>query len=72
MFDQNRALGSGLSNLKYFFEAAAAGERIMEIIKRVPKFDSENMDGQIIQNIKGEVEFTHIEFAYPSRPVEIL
>ncbi|KAM7508087.1 hypothetical protein LguiA_018540 [Lonicera macranthoides] len=66
------ALGSGLSNLKYFFEAAAAGERIMEIIKRVPKIDSENMDGQIIQNIKGEVEFRHIEFAYPSRPETLI
>ena len=65
-------MGSGISNLKYFFEAAAAGERIIEIIKRVPKIDSENMEGEIIQNIKGEVEFRHIEFAYPSRPETLI
>ncbi|KAK2967862.1 hypothetical protein RJ640_029856 [Escallonia rubra] len=66
------SLGSGLSNLKYFFEAAAAGERIMEVIKRVPKIDSENMEGQILENVSGEVEFKHIEFAYPSRPETLI
>ncbi|KAJ7974482.1 ABC transporter B family protein [Quillaja saponaria] len=31
------ALGSGLSNLKYFFEACSAGERVMEVIKKNPQ-----------------------------------
>ncbi|PSS30421.1 ABC transporter B family member 15 like [Actinidia chinensis var. chinensis] len=62
------SLGSGLSNLKFFSEASAAGERIIEVIKRVPKIDSDNMEGQILQNVSGEVEFKHINFAYPSRP----
>ncbi|CAA3004003.1 ABC transporter B family member 15-like [Olea europaea subsp. europaea] len=61
------ALGSSLSNLKYFSEASVAGERIMEVIKRVPKIDSENLEGQILQKVSGEVEFKHVEFAYPSR-----
>ena len=63
-----RSLGSGLSNLKFFSEASAAGERIIEVIKRVPKIDSDNMEGQILQNVSGEVEFKHVKFAYPSRP----
>ncbi|CAI9763225.1 unnamed protein product [Fraxinus pennsylvanica] len=66
------ALGAGLSNLKYFSEASAAGERITEVIKRVPEIDSENLEGQILQKVSGEVEFKHVEFAYPSRPESII
>ncbi|KAI8541582.1 hypothetical protein RHMOL_Rhmol08G0072800 [Rhododendron molle] len=62
------SLGSSLSNIRYFSEASAAGERILEVITRVPKIDSENMDGQVLENVLGEVEFKNVEFAYPSRP----
>ncbi|KAG8384756.1 hypothetical protein BUALT_Bualt04G0151700 [Buddleja alternifolia] len=65
-------LGSGLSNLKYFAEASSAAERIRQVIERVPKIDSEGKEGQILQNVSGEVEFKHIEFAYPSRPESII
>lgn len=68
----NRSLGSGLSNLKYFSEASAAGERVVQVIKRVPKIDSDNLEGQTLDNVMGEVEFKHIEFAYPSRPESII
>lgn len=65
----NRALGAGLSNLKYFSEAMSSGERIMEVIERVPKIDSDNMEGEILESASaGNVEFKHVEFAYPSRP----
>ncbi|KAJ1420432.1 P-loop containing nucleoside triphosphate hydrolase [Sesbania bispinosa] len=65
-------LGAGLSNMKYFSEACSAGERIKEVIKRVPKIDSDKMDGEILDNVYGEVEFDHIEFAYPSRPESVI
>lgn len=68
----NRALGAGLSNLKYFSEASSAAERIMEVIRRVPKIDSDNMEGEILEQVSGEVEFKHVEFAYPSRPESII
>lgn len=68
----NRALGAGLSNLKYFSEASSAGDRIMEVIKRVPKIDSDNMEGEILEHVSGNVEFKHVEFAYPSRPESII
>ncbi|CAH9090757.1 unnamed protein product [Cuscuta europaea] len=62
------AFGSSLSNVKYFSEASAACERMMEVIKRVPKIDSDNRDGHIMDHVSGEVEFKHVQFAYPSRP----
>lgn len=54
--------------MKYFFEASAAGEQIMEVMNRIPKIDSNNMEGETLENVSGEVEFKHVEFAYPSRP----
>ncbi|VFQ96883.1 unnamed protein product [Cuscuta campestris] len=66
------AFGSCLSNVKYFSEASAACERMMEVIERVPKIDPDNTDGHIIGHVLGEVEFKHVEFAYPSRPETIV
>ncbi|KAF5740332.1 ABC transporter B family member 15-like [Tripterygium wilfordii] len=66
------ALGAGLSNLKYFSEAFSAGERIIEVMRRIPKIDSENMEGETLENVTGEVDFRHVEFAYPSRPESII
>ena len=40
----------------------------MEVINRVPKIDSDNMQGETLESVSGEVEFDRIEFAYPSRP----
>ncbi|KAK3152358.1 hypothetical protein QOZ80_2BG0157840 [Eleusine coracana subsp. coracana] len=62
------ALGSALSNVKYFSEASSAAERILEVIQRVPKIDSENDAGEELANVAGEVEFKNVEFCYPSRP----
>ena len=44
----------------------------MEVIKRVPKIDSDNMEGKKLENVSGEVEFSHVEFAYPSRPESVI
>ncbi|KAI3520812.1 hypothetical protein L1887_10264 [Cichorium endivia] len=54
------SLGSGLSNMRYFSDAMAASERIREVIKRVPEIDSDNMEGEILQRISGEVEFKNV------------
>ncbi|KAF8691347.1 hypothetical protein HU200_040478 [Digitaria exilis] len=62
------ALGSALSNIKYFAEATSAAERIQEVIRRVPKIDSESNAGEELTAISGEVEFKNVEFFYPSRP----
>ncbi|KAI3799160.1 hypothetical protein L1987_34450 [Smallanthus sonchifolius] len=66
------SLGSGLSNVKYFSDAMAASERIREIIIRVPEIDSDNMEGEIVQEVSGRVEFKNVKFAYPSRPESLV
>ncbi|XVF58166.1 hypothetical protein PTKIN_Ptkin07bG0041500 [Pterospermum kingtungense] len=67
-----RQLGASLSNLKPVFEACSAAESINDVIKRVPKIDLDNMEGEILDNVIGEVEFKQVEFAYPSRPENII
>ncbi|KAG2646569.1 putative multidrug resistance protein isoform X2 [Panicum virgatum] len=62
------ALGSALSNIKYLTEASSAAERIMELIRRVAKIDSESGAGEVLENVAGEVEFRNVAFCYPSRP----
>uniref|UniRef100_M4E975 Uncharacterized protein n=1 Tax=Brassica campestris TaxID=3711 RepID=M4E975_BRACM len=66
------SLGQGLLNLKYFSDAVVAGERVTKVVKRVPDIDSNNMEGQILENIKGEVQFKHVKFMYPSRPETLI
>ncbi|TYI75131.1 hypothetical protein E1A91_D07G253700v1 [Gossypium mustelinum] len=65
-------LGTSLSNLKPLSEARSAAERINEVIRRTPKIDVDNMEGEILDNILGEIEFKQVEFAYPSRPESII
>ncbi|OMO96717.1 hypothetical protein CCACVL1_04806 [Corchorus capsularis] len=67
-----QGLGAGLSNLKPIFEACSAAERINEVIQRVPLIDLDNMEGQILDKVLGQVEFKHVEFAYPSRSESII
>ena len=62
------ALGAALSNMKSISDASSTGERIMEVINRVPIIDSDNVQGETLESVSGEVEFDQIEFAYPSRP----
>jgi ATP-binding cassette subfamily B (MDR/TAP) protein 1 len=62
------SLGSALSNVKYFSEATAAADKIVEMTRRVPKIDSESDAGEELASVAGEVEFRNVEFCYPSRP----
>nr|XP_043633552.1 ABC transporter B family member 15-like [Erigeron canadensis] len=66
------SFGSGLSTAKYLADAMAASERISEVIKRVPDIDSDSMEGQILQEVAGEVQFINVKFAYPSRPESVI
>ncbi|XXG62474.1 hypothetical protein AAC387_Pa05g0824 [Persea americana] len=62
------ALGGALANLKYLAEASIAASLIFEMIERIPAIDSYDQRGHIRENVKGELEFKDVDFAYPSRP----
>nr|XP_043631201.1 ABC transporter B family member 15-like [Erigeron canadensis] len=66
------ALGSALSNMKSFSDAIAASERVREVIKRVPEIDSYSTEGNILQEVSGDVEFKNVTFSYPSRPDSVI
>lgn len=68
----NRYLGSALPHLKFLSEASAVAEHIKEVIDIVPKIDSDSMEGLILEKISAEVEFKHVQFAYPSRPESLI
>ncbi|KAJ0978953.1 hypothetical protein J5N97_014427 [Dioscorea zingiberensis] len=66
------AFGSAISNMRYFSEAISAGERILEVMKRVPKIDSESTEGEILESFAGELEFKDVRFSYPSRQESLI
>ncbi|EOY32058.1 ABC transporter family protein, putative [Theobroma cacao] len=48
--------------------ANVVASRIFEMIQRVPHIDSANQQGKMLSDVKGELEFKDVHFAYPSRP----
>ncbi|KAK3221254.1 hypothetical protein Dsin_008279 [Dipteronia sinensis] len=66
------SLGAALINVKYLLEANVAASRIFEMIHRVPNIDSADQQGITVLNVKGELEFKDIDFAYPSRPENLV
>lgn len=53
--------------MRHFTEASVAASRIFERIDRTPQID-EAEKGLILDTIKGEIQFEHVNFTYPSRP----
>ncbi|GLJ36728.1 hypothetical protein SUGI_0739320 [Cryptomeria japonica] len=65
-------LGTAIPNIRYFSEACGAARRILDMIERVPIIDSDDSKGEILEQVRGEVEFRNVEFAYPSRPESLV
>lgn len=59
---------TALPNLSSFLSATVATSRIFEMINRIPTIDSDSKEGTILEEVRGEIEFKNVEFAYPSRP----
>ncbi|XWS17332.1 hypothetical protein CRYUN_Cryun33cG0058300 [Craigia yunnanensis] len=66
------SLGVALADLKYFTEATVAATRIFARIDRTPGIDSEDTKGIVLDTIRGDVEFEHVKFIYPSRPDSVV
>jgi ATP-binding cassette subfamily B (MDR/TAP) protein 1 len=67
------AIGNVTPNNDAINEARGAAVKVFEIIDRKSKIDPLSDEGDKLANVKGNVEFRNIKFAYPSRPdVEIM
>lgn len=66
------SLGMALPEVKHFTEASVAATRIFSRINRTPEIDGEDLKGLILHKIKGEMEFEHVSFTYPSRPDSVV
>ncbi|KAG9148857.1 hypothetical protein Leryth_020822 [Lithospermum erythrorhizon] len=62
------SLGMALPEMKYFTDASVAASRICDRIDRIPEIDGENQKGLVLKNIRGQIDFKHVKFVYPSRP----
>lgn len=62
------SLGMALPDLKYFTEATVAATRLFHRTDQTPQIDSEDKTGIVLDKIRGEIEFDHVKFTYPSRP----
>ncbi|XP_050218583.1 putative ABC transporter B family member 8 [Mercurialis annua] len=66
------SLGMALPDLKYFTEASVAAARIFNRIDRVPEIDGEDSKGLELDKLRGEIEFQHVRFTYPTRSDSII
>lgn len=65
LFEQPmKQISQGMTNIQ---SAAAASERVFEFLDEEELEDESRKTGDI-QNVRGEVEFSHVKFAYPSAP----
>lgn len=55
--------------LETFSAAQGAAASIFSVIDRESKIDSLSTEGKSVQyGVKGDIEFEHVHFHYPSRP----
>ncbi|CAL5396950.1 unnamed protein product [Camellia sinensis] len=66
------SLGVALPEVRYLTEASVAASQIFNRINRIPEIDGEVLKGLVLDKIRGEVEFEHVKFTYPSRPDSIV
>ncbi len=61
-------IGQAMSNLQ---SAAAAAERVFDFLNE-PEMEKEQAKQSSLDAVRGEVEFSHIRFAYPDKPEETI
>ena len=51
-----------------FSKAKSTTASVFSILDQKSKIDSSNDSGTTLDNVKGEIEFRHVCYKYPSRP----
>ncbi|KFK30733.1 hypothetical protein AALP_AA6G020200 [Arabis alpina] len=64
------SLGQTIPCVTAFAAGKAAAYKMFETIERKPSIDSLNLNGKVLEDIRGEIELRDVCFSYPSRPKE--
>ncbi len=62
------SLGNGGPYISTAASSRAAAYEIFQIIDRQPEINSSSDSGEKIEAMQGDIEYSHVEFSYPSRP----
>lgn len=62
------SLGQASPCVQAFASGKAAAYKMFEVIKRKPLIDAYNLSGEILKNLRGDVELRKVDFTYPTRP----
>eukprot|EP00250_Pteridium_aquilinum_P017118 c23463_g1_i1 orf=1-2490(-) len=62
------ALGQSAPSLSAIASGTTAAHKMFQVIYRVPGVDVSKDSGQVLEGLKGDVEFKNVKFAYPTRP----
>ncbi|KAL4197759.1 hypothetical protein AMTRI_Chr04g252710 [Amborella trichopoda] len=62
------SLGQSFSNLGAFSKGKVAGYKLMEIIQQKASIIQDQAEGNILEQVQGNIEFKDVTFSYPSRP----
>ncbi|KAI9031132.1 P-loop containing nucleoside triphosphate hydrolase protein [Hyaloraphidium curvatum] len=65
-------LAQATQNAPSITKAKLAAISIFQIVDRTPEIDATNPSGLSPTSVKGQVNFESVEFAYPTRPLEMI
>lgn len=67
-----RALGQSAPSMAAFAKARVAAAKIFRVIDHKPEVERNNGSGVELESVTGQVELINVDFAYPSRPENLV
>ncbi|CAK4713348.1 hypothetical protein LEN26_015218 [Aphanomyces euteiches] len=65
-------VGLAAQNMSDSAKAKDAASRLFETIDRLPPIDCSKTEGETLPQVRGDIEFCQLKFAYPSRPHDLI
>ncbi|XP_020251903.1 ABC transporter B family member 11-like [Asparagus officinalis] len=66
------SLGQASPCIAAFASGQAAAYKMFETINRKPSIDANEMNGLVLEDVKGDIELKDIYFSYPARPDHLI
>ncbi|XP_010426878.1 PREDICTED: ABC transporter B family member 11-like [Camelina sativa] len=66
----SKSLGQTSPCVTAFTAGQAAAYKMFETIKRKPMIDAYDVNGKVLEDIRGDIELKDVHFSYPARPDE--